>query len=462
MVLTVAPQNPDSRLASEPCPEDLVQPTDLGTHCSRLHLPQDRASAGSPEISIFVVQLPARQENDNSPILYLAGGPGDAASADIAWWLNSTLRDVHDIILVDQRGAGRSLPSLNCHEFDASDSDERLAKCQKRLIDAGADLSAYNAESIAQDIADLIAALDLDQVNIYARSYGARLALLLARKLPQQIRAMVLDSAYAGRESALQGAASNVQRSMQRLFADCRANEACSAAYPQLSRQFDQAAGALTIQPVEVAGIFPNAAFQLDGDSFILLLRDMLADSKRLPYVPALIASIAQEDYEYLAAIGGDPPGQQSIGPDSHSEGLFFSALCADETALTTAAEIEASAEGLPSVFLPLLESARDLLAECESWIDSGEGVSFEPPPEAIPTLYLAGAYDPIAPAARVLPASPLVWSAVFPHLGHGVLEYEACAEAVTAEFLADPAKPPSAGCMQGLGPPEFFIRENE
>ena len=465
LILTVTAQNPDARLSSEPCPGDLLQPADSESHCSRLHIAADRASAASSEISIFVVQIPARQGNGNSPILYLAGGPGDAASADIDWWLNSRLRDAHDIILVDQRGAGRSRPSLNCPELDKSDSDERLKSCHKRLIDAGLDLAAYNAETIARDIADLIAALQLERVNLYARSYGARPALLLARKLPQQIRAMVLDSAYTGAESALQGAAANTQRSLQRLFADCLADLSCHSAYPHLAAQFSRAAATLVAKPVAVAGILPNALLQLDGDSFAHLLRNMLADANTLPYVPALIASVAAADYDDLAFLGLNLPGQQSFGSDSHSEGLFFSALCPDETALTSAAEIKASAEDLPSVFLPLLESALDLLADCESWLDSRAGISFEPPPEAIPTLYLAGAYDPIAPiapAVTVLPASPPVWSALFPHLGHGVLEYETCAEALMSAFLADPAQLPSVGCRQELGPPEFFIRENE
>ena len=468
LILTVTAQNPDARVTSEPCPQDLLQPADSELRCSRLHVAQDRTLAGSPEISIFIVQLPARQENGNSPIIYLAGGPGDAASADIDWWLNSRLRDAHDIILLDQRGSGRSRPSLNCHELDASDSDERLDSCHKRLIDAGFDLAAYTAESIAQDIADLIAAMQLDRVNLFARSYGARPALLLARKLPQQIRAMALDSAYTGAESALQGAAANTQRSLQRLFADCRADASCHSAYPQLAAQLSRAAATLDAKPVAVAGILPNALLQLDGDSFAHLLRNMLADANTLPYVPALIAAVAAADYDDLAFLARILPGPESLGSDSHSEGLFFSALCADETALTSAAEIEASAEGLPSVFLPLLESALDLLADCESWLDARSGISFEPPPEAIPTLYLAGAYDPIAPiapavtAVTVLPESPLVWSAVFPHLGHGVLEYETCAAALMSAFLADPAQPPSVGCMEELGPPDFFIRENE
>lgn len=435
--------------------------------CGWLRVPEDRSSRDSPEISIFVVQLPAREANSNRPIIYLAGGPGDSASADIAWWRSTTLRDVHDIILIDQRGTGFSSPSLNCPEFDTNVDDERLANCRERLLSAGIDLAAYNADSIAQDIADLIAALELDQVNIYARSYGARLALLLAHKLPQSIRVMLLDSAYTGEASALDSAAANTWRSMRLLFIDCRANELCHAAYPMLSTQFSQSAAALNAQPMEVAGILPGAALRLDGESYALLLRNMLADSDRLPAIPALVAAIAERDFAYLASWESDRRDQESPVPDSHSEGLYFSALCADEAALTSSEKIKAGGKGLPAVFLPLVASALNLLADCGSWVDAAERIGFEPPPEELPTLFLTGAYDPITPphwsdeAARRLSNS---WRYVFPDSGHGVLfagDAE-CAESIALSFLEQPMHPPDSACLQNLSPPTFRIRQNK
>ncbi len=432
-----------------------------GMNCGRLHVPEDRTSADSPEISIFVIRLPARVNKGHSPIVYLAGGPGDSASYDTGWWLNTSLRDAHDIILVDQRGTGLSRPTLDCPEFDASVDEDPLAKCRERLLAAGINLSAYSAESMAQDIADLMMAMELDGANIYARSYGARLALLVAQQLPQRVRAMVLDSAYTGSESALENAPGIAWRSIQRLFADCRTNVACHAAYPELSGQFSRAAAALDTQPVEVAGMLPGFALRLDSESFAILLRNMLADSNRLPYIPALVVAIA-ENAVYLTSPQSIAHVQESPDLDSHSEGLYFSALCADETALTSSEKIMASAEGLPAAFHPLVESALKLLEDCDIWIAAGAGIKVEPPAHEIPTLYLAGAYDPIALAPGALSASPLIWRRVFPHLGHGVLEYEPCAEAVVAAFLANPTETPLHSCLLDLRPPAFYIGNNE
>lgn len=455
-------QSQAARLVIEPCPDYPIRLADMRVKCSRLHVPEDRSSDESSWISLFVARLSAREDNDQPPIVYLAGGPGDSATAEIDWWLSTPLRDDRDIILIDQRGTGLSRPSLNCPEFDTIAEDDRLAKCLDRLQAAGIDLATYNADSMTQDIADLITVLELDQVNIYARSYGARQALLLAQMLPQRIRAMVLDGAYTGAESALESAAANTRQSLQRLFADCKASKACNAAYPKLSTQFDQAAAALNAQPATVDGILPNANFQLDGRSFVFLLRDMLADSTWLPYVPALIASIAQEDYGFPASVASDLVEAGSRGGDTHSEGLYFSAFCLDEATLTTAEEIQASGETLPSALWQVVQLSQDLLADCRRWIDAADTARTDEQPHEIPTLYLSGAYDPITPSTGDQSESPLVWRLVLPHIGHGVLENEPCAETVVDAFLANPAGRPSDSCLAVLRRPTFHIPENE
>ena len=461
-VLPAAAQRPVARFVNEACPESLsrLAPSDL--HCGRLHVPEDRSSADSPEISVFVMQLPAREESHQQPIIVLAGGPGDAASAETAWWLGTRLRDKHEVILVDQRGAGLSRPSLNCPEFDASGDENSLAKCRERLLSAGIKLSAYHAALIARDIADLIATLKLGPVNVYARSYGARVARLLARELPHGLRALAFEGAYTGETSALTSAAPNAMRSMKRLYADCGADAACSRAYPQVAAQFSRAAAALESRPMAVSGIRPDAALRLDGEGFVILLRDMLADAERLPYIPALIAAMAEGDDDRLDYVASQVLAPASPGADTYSEGLYYSALCANETALTSAPEIEANAVDLPPAYQPLAESARALLADCEYWIGADAGLRQETPPLEIPTLYLAGAYDPIAPAPGTALERPLVWHRVFPHLGHGVLEHEPCAEALVAAFFANPTETPIDLCLQDLRSPAFYIREDE
>ncbi|MCY4145592.1 MAG: alpha/beta fold hydrolase, partial [Chloroflexi bacterium] len=148
--------------------------------CGYLHVLEDRAAGeDSARLRLFVLRLAAQIQRDNPPVIYLAGGPGDAASASLGDLLGSPLRTWNELILIDQRGTGFSQPSLNCAENDEMTSEDSLATCRARMLAAGINLAAYHTVASAQDVQDLLIALDLPVANIYGISYGTRLALTL-------------------------------------------------------------------------------------------------------------------------------------------------------------------------------------------------------------------------------------------------------------------------------------------
>ena len=95
-------------LDSKHCPESIsVALEDAATIlCGWLNVPEDRTNLAGNWIELFVVRIGSREFAEDPPLLVLAGGPGDAAGADIDLWLESNLHTEHDIILVDQRGQG--------------------------------------------------------------------------------------------------------------------------------------------------------------------------------------------------------------------------------------------------------------------------------------------------------------------------------------------------------------------
>ena len=250
------------------------------------------------------------------------------------------------------------------------------------------------------DLVDLIMAMQLETVNLYAQSYGTRLAQLLAQRIPQRIGAMVLDGMIAPGARAVEDAAANTERALQRVFADCGADPACHGAYPQLQGQLEQAVSKLNLAPLDIYGLLPNAALRLNGADFVHYLREMLADSTRVPYIPAFIAAVAESDRQNLTAPDELRYERDSVGVDSHSEGLYHSMICAEEAAQTSAEAISAKAEGLPSMYAPLAKSAIELLADCADWpVEHATGEVSMSGSIDIPTFVLAGRYDPITPA---------------------------------------------------------------
>ena len=76
-----------------------------------------------------------------------------------------------------------------------------------------------------------------------------------------------------------------------------------------------------------------------------------------------------------------------------------------------------------------------------------------------VPSLLLAGLYDPITPPQYArLAGSRLVNSFYFEFLsaGHDVLSNEPCAGELAKQFLEDPMRMPGHACLGRLRPPEF------
>jgi pimeloyl-ACP methyl ester carboxylesterase len=77
-----------------------------------------------------------------------------------------------------------------------------------------------------------------------------------------------------------------------------------------------------------------------------------------------------------------------------------------------------------------------------------------------IPSLILAGQYDPVTPpewgqlAAETL-SNHFYYE--FPGLGHGVMRSDACGLEIGLQFLADPTHEPDASCLETYTGPEFW-----
>jgi pimeloyl-ACP methyl ester carboxylesterase len=88
--------------------------------------------------------------------------------------------------------------------------------------------------------------------------------------------------------------------------------------------------------------------------------------------------------------------------------------------------------------------------------------VENQPVTSDIPTLVLAGEYDPITPPEYGRTAAQALASSFFyelPGLGHGVSADNGCAMGLMLDFLAEPAAEPDAACVAEMGGPRFVVR---
>ena len=172
-------------------------PPVLRAEAGRFRVPENRSSGSGRQIELAFVRLRSVADHPGPPIVWLSGGPGDAATADLgtpALQLFLELRKLGDVIVLDQRGMGSSVPRLDCAgSFDfprdtaldrgaAVRSLEAAARgCADRWRSAGVDLSAYNVRESAEDVEDLRIALGASKLRLVAGSYGTHLALAAIR-----------------------------------------------------------------------------------------------------------------------------------------------------------------------------------------------------------------------------------------------------------------------------------------
>ncbi len=449
--------------------------------CGYLVVPENRDEPDGAMVQVAVAVFPSTADAPASdPLVYLEGGPGgnilEALQFDFDNRFGPFLAE-RDVIIFDQRGVGYSMPSLDCPELrdlqielldDALAAEEyndaeapAVAACQSRLADDGVDLAAYNSESNAADVADLRVALGIDEWNLYGISYGTRLALTTMRDHPEGIRSVILDSTVPLQANVYVEGPANAQRSFDTFFAGCEAEPDCAAAFPDLETRFYTLVDQFNAAPIdiEVDNALTGESYpgKLRGDDMVGLVFQSLYSEQIIPILPDIIADAEAGDYSGVSRLASIA----FLNGDFITAGMYLSVQCNEEVAFTTASAAEEAAAAYPEVEA-IWADADGEFAECDIWgAGTADSIEDEAVVSAIPTLVVAGQYDPITPPSwGILAAETLDTSHFyeFPGLGHGVTTGDECAQGIALEFLADPTSEPDGTCVATLGGPDFYI----
>ncbi len=459
------------QLAAGACP--FAPPAGVRVDCATLVLPQDAAEpAGrSVTLAIAIFRAPAPAPD---PIVYLSGGPGSPALASAAGLYRSwrSFAAGRDFIFVDQRGTGFSWPALRCPEVSSYnrsvagqglDNLSRLRgeagaflQCKDRFAQNGVSMAHFNSATAAADLDLLRAMLGYEQWNLFGISYGTRLALTILRDYPGSVRSAVLDSPYPPHVDLYTTMPANLQRSLQQLFADCAAQPDCQARYPDLEPVFFALVDELEREPRRIN--LNGSPITLDGDRLVGTMFRLFYRSGILPRLPEMIYGVRDGNYGPLRELLA-----QRSGGGAMSEAHYYAVQCAEELALTPAADRAAALAAYPR-FAGFYSSLMELSPAVEE-LCAGFGVAAADPRENelvrsdVPVLLLSGSYDPITPpdwgpaAAAGLSRS---YHYAFPGTGHAVIGRGACPAGMIRAFLNDPGRAPDAGCVERLGAPAF------
>lgn len=181
-------------------------PAELG----KVWVRESRNGNSNRLIQLAFVRLKSTAAKPGSPIVFLAGGPGapgiGMGRVPVYFRLFDRLREVADVILLDQRGLGQSSPDLQCpvtpvptNVFESADKwlrtfTNQSRSCAEHWRAKGVEVAAYTNDASADDLNDLRQALGVQHISLIGHSYGTVLAQAAVRRHGEYIDRVVFAS----------------------------------------------------------------------------------------------------------------------------------------------------------------------------------------------------------------------------------------------------------------------------
>ncbi|MDR2245009.1 MAG: alpha/beta hydrolase [Burkholderiales bacterium] len=437
-------------LSFEPC---RLPPLSMEIQCTRLDVPQsrvpkDRAHPDQGTLSLHVARLPANtQHPEADPLVLLARGPGQAASAlaPFAAALVETRRH-RDILLIDQRGTGRSSP-LRCAALDEksdalsdtvlTDIAPKVGQCLDQLTAQSVNPLDYGTSAFVEDIEAVRDALKLSRINLWGGSYGTRVALEYLRRYPQHVRTLTLDGVMAPSVRITLNAWRSRDAQLNTLLQRCEASESCRTLQPSPAAALDTLLARLTAPGLRVtfndSRTGNTETWRLDSDMLLSALQPLLYSPDTTALLPQVLTAALNNDFAPLLAL---TQSFSSTLEGQMNPALYYAITCAEDVPRVSGEERATLQTDLPHVGALAAQS----FAACERWPAATLPDDWGAPivNDNVPVLLLSGAFDPVTPpayaaeTAQTLAKHRLITAS---GVGH-ITSAQACAPQLLAAFV--------------------------
>jgi pimeloyl-ACP methyl ester carboxylesterase len=345
-------------------------------------------------------------------------------------------RTGREVVILDQRGTGRSRPLLTCGDAPVD------AACAAASARRGAPVTAFGVDANADDVADLVRALGARRAHVWGQSFGSGLAIVLAHRHPGVLASLTLE-AVDRPASATAGPRAFVA-ALRAVDAACARQRAClHRTGGNLYHRAVSAAAALAARPLA------TAAGPVDGDRFVLAVETLLEVARGSSQAPDLVGAAARGDAVVTGQLVLLAEGQPLPGGTFGT--LMNAAMNCSEAATTPGAVRRANA-GLPAAFGVLVRRAVEQYATTCTRIGRRQDRDAQARPRAgAPVLVVNGVLDPNTGlqaaelVARDFPRATLLRVAGSGHFP--VIRGNSCTLPVLARFVVRPDKHPSAPC---------------
>jgi pimeloyl-ACP methyl ester carboxylesterase len=470
----VAASTPASARVSKsftPCRlSDPLKLQSIEAECAEITVPESDA-AGAKWITLSVARVPAiNRRKQTDPIVLLAGGPGQGAQLSftaVSTVFSRTGRQ-RDIVLLDQRGTGRSnmlscvTESRSTAETFASDTATFVKlneKCLEKLRSTS-DLGAYTTSHAVRDLDAVRALLGYEKLNFYAASYGTRVAQHYARRYPERVRSMVLDGVVAPETVLGPDISLDAQVALDGIWKRCEADKPCRDRFGDLRSKTMTLQNVLKTKPQRVEIPNPRTgtteSFDFGAEQLAVVLRFGSYDQYFSAMLPLVVTEAARGNFHPIGGLFLMTAGSVQ---DMIAVGMHNSVVCSEDVPRYGTVSVDRAAVAATYLGTGFLDALPQI---CRNWPRGlVDGDFFEPLISDVPTLLLSGSLDPVTPpddAERVARSLKSSRHLVLEGSGHGQLAIP-CMERVLADFYsnADP-KALDVRCLDRRVQPPFWI----
>jgi pimeloyl-ACP methyl ester carboxylesterase len=484
----------DSGKTSAP-PPAIVAPSNLQATACRYVIPR---SIEGTKLSCFDLTVPenrrnadpnktiklhfARIKGGNSagiPTIELIGGPGGggddmvgplAAGAPDLLAAYSGILAKGDLIVLDQRGIGRSVPRLDCDEDPSVDG--AATRCRDALIAKGIDLAAYDTIENADDIHDLKVAIGADKIDLHGISYGTRLALEIVKRHADDVRSVVIDGVMPPDVPVMGMFPVALDGVLTKVFGQCAADAKCNAAYPSLDDTFTKLKAKLDATAFRGRDPDTGRPMVYDWEAFVSDLIERSYEEGTAAHIPFWIHQLlsqtqdeytayqtklmSQEDADYQtqhdAEVKANPVLGELDAAFDHvtdednaamemAQGMYNSVTCNDYAQHETLAAAKA-AQAKIRVALQSTDELTGEFGDCDVWPKRPSDPTVQNPATyGGPVLVIGGDMDvatPVEWAKHVASSLPVHQFFEVPTGGHGLTD--TCGGGLKGSFFANPS----------------------
>lgn len=420
--------------------------------CGNLITPAGNKSFTLP---VVIFQDQSSDYRDD-PLVYINGGPGSSnfleAESIQHWldWLDTAVLS-RDLIVMDQRGTGLSQPQFRCSAYEGylrdalaqnltlqQDAEKLLhtvSQCIEKFQQTGFSFTDFSTPNSGSDLYRLQQVLGYPAWNVMGSSYGTRVAMELARRYPEETRALVLDSVYPPGFGGLMHWPKNLADSFENLWRDCDPKKNCAA-------DFWATVESLNRNPLHIQVSLWDGGWPLDvvvnGHRFLFVTYSALYRSSGPATITKVLEELAAGEITALAKLV-----EQSVNSDldpTFNAFTYFMVDCA-ENYRPTVAEFEAQRRRFPDFESITAQALERDVCQLFPLLEGFESFTRLHKNE-IPTLFLSGGLDPATPVRWVEAIQGFYLKGqqwLLPKLSHGVSANSECVLKGIRQFLNAP-----------------------